>query len=272
MKLRDWLNINKNLFWDNDLRYFIKNVFPCNSSVVFEEAFLDDSVISRMDGMKEMYAKGVPLAYILGKEEFFGREFKVRPCVLIPRPETELIVEKAIEVIKNSSIRNILDLGCGCGNIGINIKKEFKERITVFAADISLDALELARENARCNSAEIKFINTDLFTGVKRGFFDLIVSNPPYVESEYIGGRLNYEPRAALDGGRDGLYVIRKILEDAPAYLEAQGYLIMEMGYAHRPIVDNLIDNLGVYEIIDWIKDYSGYWRGVVLRKRGETR
>jgi release factor glutamine methyltransferase len=206
------------------------------------------------------------MAYILGKEDFFGFEFKVNPDVLIPRKETELIVEKALEVIEKDALRCVLDLCCGCGNISISLKKIFDDKINVFASDISLEALRVARRNAELHKADIKIINADLFSGLRWKFFDLIVSNPPYVENKYIKDSLKYEPRIALQANNNGLYYIEKILKEGHDYLKKDGYLIMEIGYNHKDYVSGLLKKLGIYEIIEWIKDYDGNWRGIVLK------
>lgn len=243
------------IFNQRDLRFLAKNS-------------LDQDAVE-LDKIKRSYAQGMPLAYILGKEEFFGYEFTVNPSVLIPRPETELIVEKALEIIKSDKLNSVLDLCCGCGNIAIAIKKSTQSQLRVFASDLSLEALRIAKINADRHKAEIGFIQSDLLTGLRGEFFDIIVSNPPYVEDESIKGSLSYEPRTALSGGVDGLEVIRKITGQADGCLKEKGYLIIEIGYQHKDKLKDHIDNLGLYRIVDWIKDYSGHFRGIVLQKNG---
>jgi release factor glutamine methyltransferase len=283
MKLKVWLKANRNIFFDNDLRFLIKtSLSKPLSSALEEEAFLNEEKLSSLEEIKRSYLKGFPLAYILGKEEFYGLEFKVSPAVLIPRKETELIVEKCIDVIRDNQCESILDLCCGCGNIAISIKKTVMDSLScqdwipafagmtaeveVFAADISLEALDLARKNSEFHKTNIKFIHTDLFQSLGKKKFDLIVSNPPYVEDSNVAGSLEYEPRIAIAAGNDGLYFIKKILDQAHAYLREEGILVMEMGYNHKDAVEEMVESVGQYSILDWIKDYSGHWRGIVLK------
>lgn len=269
MRLKDWLKDNAGLFGDTDLRFLIKTLFSCRQ--LFEpagDACLNTREISSLDKIKNLYIKGVPLAYILGKEEFFAREFKVDKRVLIPRKETELVVERALDIIKENNLRYILDLCCGCGNIAITIKKSGPEGIVVFSSDISLEALEVSKINDCNHKSGVKLVNADLLSAFKGGSFDMIISNPPYVERENIKGSLKYEPVLSLSGGKDGLRFIDKILDEACFYLKSGGYLVMEIGYKHRQRLEKFVGGTSFYEAADWIKDYSGYFRGVVLRKR----
>lgn len=266
MKLKDWLKSNKSIFKECDLRFLVKDTLSLRRSLILEqETCLEASQIERLRVIKEAYIKGVPLAYILGKEDFFGREFKVDRNVLIPRKETELIAEKAIDIINKNHLSCILDLCSGSGNIALTIKKAVKRELMVFCSDISRESLEFAKANKEFYNEDIKLVNTDLLSGFKSKSFDLIVSNPPYVESENIKGPLLFEPRLALEAGADGLYFINKILKEAPDYLKDKGYLIIEIGYKHKKAVDKLIKNSAFYKQEEWIKDYSGIFRGVVL-------
>lgn len=269
MKLEDWIDSNRVVFQERDLRFLIKTVFSDSIPFVLtRDVFLDKDRMAYLDEVKRVYKKGVPMAYILGKEDFFGREFKVNKKVLIPRKETELIVETAIDIINKNNLRYILDLCCGCGSIAINIKKSGPENLFVFSSDISFEALMVSRENTKIHDIGIRLINADLLAAFKHKAFDLIVANPPYVESEYIRGSLDYEPRLALDGGSDGLYFIDKILIQAYNYLKDNGSIIMEIGYNHRDSVNRFVNKTDLYKVIKWIKDYSGHWRGVVLQQK----
>lgn len=270
MKLKNWLKVNRSFFGDSDLRFLIKNVFNVSSSeALSSDIYIDLQKLQYLNEIKELCTSGMPIAYILGKEEFFGLEFKVNRNVLIPRPETELIVEKAINIVNGNNLKSVLDLGCGSGNIAISIKRGVSQDVSVFASDVSFSAVEVAQDNAECNNTDIRLINTDLLDTFKLESFDLVVSNPPYVEEANIKGSLLFEPRVALDAGESGLYFIDKILKQVKDYLKSNGYFIMEMGYKHRELVDNFIHNIDSYEIIEWIKDYSDYFRGVVLKKNG---
>lgn len=266
MKLKDWLKKNRTDFKEHDLRFLIKDVLSSDRSLLLEQdTCLGVSQLERLRTIKKAYIQGVPLAYILGKEDFFGREFKVGKSVLIPRKETELIVEKAIDIINKNHLDSILDLCSGSGNIALTVKKTIKRKILVFSSDISWESLEFAEVNRKLYNEDIKLVNADLLNAFKGKSFDLIVSNPPYVESENIKGTLLFEPKLALEAGFDGLYFIDKILREAPYYLKDRGYLIVEVGYKHKEAVDKLIKSLKLYKCQEWIKDYSGIFRGVVL-------
>jgi release factor glutamine methyltransferase len=267
MKLKEWILLNNNIFIDSDLRFLIKNIFSNNYFSLIEDVFIDKEKLNYLEKVKRLYKEGMPISYILGKEEFFGLEFEINQNVLIPRKETELIVERAIQIIRENSLKKVLDLGTGCGNIAITIKKILKEEVVVFASDISFLALEVAKKNIDFHQVSIKLMNTDLFEGFKRNVFDLIVSNPPYVDPKEIKGSLIYEPRIALEAQEEGISFIKEILHKAAMYLKREGYLILEIGYNHREIVEYLVRKLGCYEMVDWIKDYSEVWRGIILKK-----
>lgn len=176
-----------------------------------------------------------PLAYILGEREFWSLPFGTEPSGLIPRPETELLVERAAALLRGADAPRILDLGTGSGAIGVALAKELPGA-RVVAADSSGPALELAVRNARRNGMEDRFepIRSDLFEKIPvNESFDAVVSNPPYIASSEIGGLMpevaRYEPREALDGGPDGLRFLRRIVREAPARLKRGGVLLMEM-------------------------------------------
>lgn len=266
MQLKEWVDTNREFFTEHDLRFLLKEKLSIDANLISRKDFLlDEANLIDLEEIKRVYTEGLPMAYILEKEEFFGLKFKVNPEVLIPRKETELIVEKAIELIKKNNLKYILDLGCGSANIAIAISKSMENRVNIFSSDISLQALMVAKTNSLSHDADIKLINTDLFEGFKKNCFDLVVSNPPYVGSRDIKDSLKYEPLLALEAGSDGLAIIKKILFQSNLYLKKGGYLIMEIGYNQKELVENMLQNIDSYEIIEWIKDYSGNWRGVIL-------
>ena len=196
------------------------------------DAVLVPSKVREMDAVAGERMGGRPLWYILGDTEFYGYKIKVDERVLIPRPETELLAELAIKTVEDGN--KVLDLCTGSGCIAIAVRREVKDKeITVTAADISAEALELAKENAKANLAEIKFIESDLFEKV-RGKFNLIVCNPPYIKSEDLAGLQSevkdHEPVPALDGGKDGLDFYRRLAAEAPKHLVRGGTLLMECG------------------------------------------
>jgi len=218
---------------------------------------------------------GYPLQYILGKTEFMGLEFKVTPAVLIPRPETEVLVEKIIEIVhsQQSIVHRILDMGTGSGCIAISLAK-ILAGIKVEAVDISEEALAVARENARLNGVEVNFTQSDLFSSPKLRTerYELIASNPPYVSHPQFSSlqpEIRYEPRRALDGGRDGLDFYRRILSASGGHLNKNGFLVMEIGFDQRQAIENIIRRSGRFTIKETVKDYSGIERIIVAQYTG---
>ena len=268
MKLKDWLNTNKSYFSNSDFRFLVKEKKLGKFCFLFDQDYyLDQTTLEDLDEISRQYKKGIPMAYLLGKEEFLSREFKINSSVLIPRRETELIAEKAIDIITENNLKYVLDLCCGCGCVAISILEEIKHKISVFASDISFEALRVAKSNCILYNADIKLINSDLLEAFAGGTFDIIVSNPPYVENSYLEGLSFYEPKIALWAGNDGMAFIDKILKRSFFFLKEGGYLIVEIGYKHKSLVENLLRNINLYENLEWVKDYSGHFRGIVLRK-----
>jgi len=217
-------------------------------------------------------AGGYPLQYLTGRQEFFQLDFEVTPDVLIPRPETELIVELGIDILKDKPAPCFADLGTGSGAIAISLLQELP-RARAIAVDVSAGALEVARRNAERHrlSDRLQLVESDLFSMMDPRAFDLIVSNPPYVPAGDLSGlqrEVRHEPPGALDGGPDGLAVIRRLLKDAPDFLPAKGYLVFEIGFDQHEAVKKLIDH-GAWELIELRKDLQGIPRTVVLKKRG---
>ena len=212
----------------------------------------------------------MPYAYITGTKEFMGINFKVNEDVLIPRDDTEILVSKVIELIKektNDSIIKILDMCTGSGCIAISIAHEFKNRnISVWATDISADALNVAKENALANDAKINFIQSDLFSELTNKF-DIIVSNPPYIKSKVINSLQrevkDNEPLIALDGGEDGLDFYKRISNDAKNYLNNNGILAFEIGFDQKEEIIKILQDEG-YTNIEAYTDYSGNDRVVI--------
>ena len=218
----------------------------------------------------ERRAAGEPLQYITGVQDFFGREFRVTPDVLIPRPETELLIEAALEVSKAPQF--ICDVGTGSGCIAITLLCELHDARAV-AVDKSPAALEIAKLNAqRLSVAErAEFVVSDCFDSLDAREFDLIVSNPPYVSAGHLAGLQrevrDHEPLVALSPGPDGLTIIRRLVSQAPEFLKTNGHLIMEIGFDQGEAVQQLIE-ANVWELLEVRPDLQCIPRIVVLRKR----
>lgn len=203
---------------------------------------------------------GEPVAYILGYREFFGLKLKVSPDTLIPRPDTETLVEAALEKISKNQSSNVLDLGTGTGAIALAIAKN-RPKSLVTAVDFSENALNVTRENAEnLNIQNITFLQSDWFSALENQRFDVIVSNPPYIEendAHVSQGDLRFEPKSALTSGTDGLDDIRKIIYESVSFLNPQGWLMLEHGYNQAEKVRGLMANHGFIEIAT-IKDFGG--------------
>ena len=197
------------------------------------------------------------MQYITGETEFMGLPFKVNSNVLIPRQDTETLVEEALKVIRPGM--KVLDMCTGSGCIIISIM-HFAKEIEGFASDISRHAINLAKENAKMNNVSVTFETGDLFDHI-RGNYDVIVSNPPYIRTEEIPKLMpevqNFEPVQALDGKEDGLYFYRRIVEEAKEYLNPNGFLLFEIGYDQGKEVPELMENAG-YKNVKVIKDLAG--------------
>ena len=199
---------------------------------------------------------GVPVAYILGEREFYGLSFSVTPAVLIPRPETELLVEIVVDWLMRAQRRElvVVDLGTGCGAIAIALEQVLKaQAITAkfVAIDVSPAALEVARANATTHGAQIQFVHGDWLAGQSDSAFDVIVANPPYIAAEdthLSTGDLRFEPRSALASGEDGLDAIRSIIADAPRVLRPGGLITLEHGAEQGAAVRRLLVQDGFTE------------------------
>jgi len=195
---------------------------------------------------------GEPVAYLTGTREFWGLSLRVTPDVLIPRPETETLVELALEWLPRDGAQRVLDLGTGSGAIALAIAAE-RPRARVVATDASAAALAVARDNAaRLALTNVEFTHADWYDGVPGGAFDLVVSNPPYVAADdphLSAGDLRFEPAGALASGVDGLAALRTIVGGAPARLARGGALAVEHGYNQSPAVQDLLREAGFSRI-----------------------
>lgn len=188
--------------------------------------------------------EGYPIEYITNKKEFMKMNFYVNENVLIPRQDTEILVEEVIEIAKRINAKKILDLCTGSGAIAVSLAKYLPET-DIYAIDISSEALEVAQKNANINNVKVNFINSDIFENLKEKEFDIIVSNPPYIKTEVcesLNKEVKKEPLIALDGGNDGLHFYKKIIEQCDKYLKKDGFLCLEIGYDQKDEVVNIIN------------------------------
>ncbi len=234
----------------------------------------------RLEHLIQRRVSGEPLQYILGDREFWSIHFRVDPRVLIPRPETELLVEQSLSILSEGSLEGtprLLEIGTGSGAIAISLAKEVRD-LFIVATDISGEALLLAKENAVDAGVhhQITFLQGDLFgpfrsTG-ERGSFHLILSNPPYIQSSEIQNLAreikDYEPIVALNGGVDGIAFYRSIVSQSPTYLRKGGWLLLEVGEDQGKRVSAVIEKEGVFDRAERIKDLSGIERVVKAQKK----
>jgi release factor glutamine methyltransferase len=224
------------------------------------EQTLDVRQQAAYDALLERRLQGEPVAYILGEREFFGLKFKVTPATLIPRPDTELLVELALQRMPQDKACRVLDMGTGSGAIAISIALS-RPNAKVVAVDASDAALQVARENAeRLGVHNICFLHSDWFSALEGQSFDLIVSNPPYVAvgDVHLGqGDVRQEPLSALASGEDGLDDIRKIIEEAGDYLEQGAWLLLEHGYDQAAQVRDRLIQQGFGKVFSE-KDIAG--------------
>jgi release factor glutamine methyltransferase len=225
------------------------------------EDTLDDAAIERLEATLQRRLGGEPLAYITGQKEFWSLELMVSPATLVPRPETELVVDIALRSIPRRADWPLLDLGTGSGAIALALAHE-RRLCSVTAVDISAEALAIARENARqLMISNVEFLEGDWTAPVAERRFQLIVSNPPYVaDNDPALATLHAEPALALTPGGDGLAAIRRLAEACPAIIEAGGMLVMEHGADQQQQVAGLLDSFG-WTAIQCFDDYAGHPR-----------
>lgn len=258
----------------------LAHVIERDSSFIISHA--EDPITSeeldRFGEFLDWRAKGKPLQYITGHQEFFGLDFEVTADVLIPRPETELLVEAALKLVSNPEAEIfICDVGTGSGCVAVTLLHELPHARGM-AIDVSGAAIEVAKRNASRHSVSerLEFLVSDCFAGINRKVpvFDLIVSNPPYIAARELEGLQrevrDYEPRVALEAGADGLSIIRRLLVDAGAYLKPGGHFLFEIGFEQREAVESLIEPMvsrGAWTLLDIYPDLQGIPRTVALQK-----
>jgi release factor glutamine methyltransferase len=240
--------------------------------IAHSDESLTDYSHKKFRSLVDRRAGGWPLQYLTGHQEFYRLDFEVTADVLIPRPETELIVEIALAVVKDQTRPRFADIGTGSGCLAVSLLHELPAA-RALAVDVSPAALLVAQRNAERHgvSDRLRLVHSDLFSALDGAeVFDVIVSNPPYVPAVVLPAlprEVQKEPQAALDGGSDGLTLVRRLLTEAPAFLSAGGSLVFEIGASQAEAVESLIDRRS-WESIELRTDLQGIPRTVVLRKR----
>ena len=263
MRIKDYLDKN----YEISLIALTYLLDTNKSSVILRSGEeLDSDIGLKLDGILEKYNKGYPLQYALGEWEFYGLNFKVDERALIPRFETEIIVDF---LLKSSYKKDkILDIGTGSGAIAISLGRNLPTS-RIIGSDIEEKALSLASENKeRLKASNVSFIKSDLFEEISEKF-DIIISNPPYInQTDYdkLDERLYHEPKSALLASEDGLYHYKRIIKDAEAYLNQGGRLVFEIGYDQKQRVCELL-NESDFKNIKCMKDYNDFDRFIIAEK-----
>lgn len=274
MTIKQALNLARQNLDSIDAKVLLKFILKKDNTYIIANANKEmsrDEENELQESIKKI-KDGFPLQYITHNQEFMGINFEVNQNVLIPQPDTEILVENTIRlVLGNESLENqedskktmqILDLCTGSGAIAVSLKKYLPD-VKIFASDISEKALEVAKKNAKNNNVEIEFIKSDMFENIHEKF-DIIVSNPPYIKSEEIeklSKEVQNEPKLALDGGKDGLKFYKIISREIKNYLKENGTLLMEIGY------DEANEVMKLFENSTCIKDYANNDRVIVWNK-----
>ena len=258
-KINDVLQVGRELLAKNNIdmreaRLLLAEAINVSLTDLIKLNFCSDDMFAKYLIMLEKRVNDIPFAYIVGHKEFMKLDFVVNENVLIPRADTEMLVEEALKYRKNK----ILDMCTGSGCIAISLAYYLENKADMTAVDISEEALNVAKQNAKKNNVDVNFIQSDLFSNVNEKY-EMIVSNPPYIEREVIGNlqaEVQKEPILALDGGISGLDFYERIIPEAKEHLNENGVLILEIGYDQAEKVQKLMSNSG-YKNIRVIKDLN---------------
>ena len=248
-----------------EAQLLLQNILQVNRAWLFthENDALQPNIQAEFQALLNRRLSGEPVAYILGRREFYGLEFTVMPDTLIPRPDTETLVEAALEKIPANQTCTVLDLGTGSGAIAIAIARH-RPQAKVTAVDQSQKALAIAQGNAkRLEVANVQLVLSDWFTALSGQTFDVIVSNPPYIarhDPHLNQGDLRFEPASALTAGEDGLDCLRQIINRAEEHLNPEGWLMFEHGYEQAEKVAQLLISAN-FESVTAVADLSGILR-----------
>jgi release factor glutamine methyltransferase len=268
---------------EREAEIFLSFILKINRSEIylnFNKA-LKNTERKRLEEMVQKRIKHIPSQYITKSQEFMGMDFLVEEDVLIPRPETEILVEKVIKKLKNkecSSHIQVVDLGTGTGIIAICLAK-FIKNITVYATDISKKSLQIALKNTQKHKCKNKiiFLPGDIFKAIrgkiKENSLEGIISNPPYITADELKSLppeiKDNEPEIALNGGVDGLKYYRKIIRESPYYLKKDGFIALEIGFnQYQKIKEMILKNKSYKQNVEIIKDYSGIERVVIAYRK----
>lgn len=257
MKIKDILEKN-----NNDLIIALTYLLNTNKNLLFlnKEEALDEKIENELKIIDDKINEGYPLQYAIGKWNFYGLDLLVDKRALIPRYETEILVDLIIN--DNSNNKKILDIGTGSGAISLALSKNLKDS-KIIGVDISKNAIDLANENKiKLNINNVEFKESDIFSNIDDKF-DIIVSNPPYINKEdfeKLDKKLYYEPQNALYGGEDGLYFYKKIIKNARNFLNKNGKIYLEIGYDQKDSISNLLEEYG-YKQIKSYKDFNDFDR-----------
>ncbi len=259
MTIRDLLKLA--LIDPLEARILMAHALQCSrvQLVIRENDALSAEQVNNISGLLLRRMQGEPIAYLTGEREFFGLSFKVTPAVLIPRPETELLVELAMEKLPQAGC--IADLGTGSGAVAVALAHTRRDA-QVRATDISDEALAVARDNAEHHRVKIQFIRSDWFGNLEDSF-DLVVSNPPYIaasDAHLSQGDLRFEPSSALTDHANGMTALSAIIDGAPAHLKPGGWLLLEHGYDQATVVRHQLTRAGWSDVQSW-KDLAGIER-----------
>ena len=257
MKIKDILEKN-----NNDLIIALTYLLNTNKNLLFlnKEEALDEKIENELKIINDKINEGYPLQYAIGKWNFYGLDLLVDKRALIPRYETEILVDLIIN--DNSNNKKILDIGTGSGAISLAISKNLKDS-KIIGVDISKKAIDLANENKiKLNINNVEFKESDIFSNIDEKF-DIIVSNPPYINKkdfEKLDKKLYYEPQNALYGGEDGLYFYKKIIKNSKNFLNKNGKIYLEIGYDQKDSISDLLEEYG-YKQIKSYKDFNDFDR-----------